>query len=267
MAPERGGVRNARPCGAVQTRSSGPCQAAAVIDDLWTRLSATQPPLHPVVVVGLAVLAAVITWSPTGHHLVRHVVTVVHEAGHALVALVVGRKLSGITLHRDTSGVTVSRGRPRGPGMVATVLAGYPAPALVGLLGAVVLGAGYAAAWLWALVALCVAMLLLIRNLYGAWVVLALGVTVAALSWWAPGPVLSAAAHLTVWGLLLAAPRAVVSMQRGRSHARQRGRRELSDADQLADLTAVPGAVWVGFFWAVCVACLAAALWLALPVP
>lgn len=73
-----------------------------MIDDLWTRVSATQPPLHPVAALALLGLAFAVTWSPAGHHVVRHLVTVVHEAGHAVVAVLVGRRLSGITLHRDT---------------------------------------------------------------------------------------------------------------------------------------------------------------------
>lgn len=42
-------------------------------------------------------------------------------------------ELRGIRLHSDTSGVTVSRGKRTGPGMVLTTLAGYPAPAVLGL--------------------------------------------------------------------------------------------------------------------------------------
>ena len=74
--------------------------------------------------------------------LVRTLVTICHEAGHAVVAMAVGRKLSGIRVHSDTSGVTVSRGRPTGPGMIATLFAGYPGPALVGLGAAWLAGAG-----------------------------------------------------------------------------------------------------------------------------
>lgn len=193
-----------------------------------------------------------LTWSPAGYRLVRHLVTLVHEAGHALVAALVGRRLTGIRLHSDTSGVTVSRGRPRGPGMVATVLAGYPAPALVGLAGAYLLGAGYAAGLLWALVLTCALMLVLIRNLYGLWVVLATGASVALLSWSVTGRMLSAAAYLVVWSLLLAAPRSVVELQRQR---RRRGGQG-SDADQLAALTGLPALVWIVLFWLVCAVCL-----------
>ena len=60
-------------------------------------------------------------------------ITIVHEAGHALVAVLVGRRLSGIRLHSDTSGLTLTKGKPYGPGMVLTALAGYVAPSLLGL--------------------------------------------------------------------------------------------------------------------------------------
>ncbi|MDZ5076367.1 M50 family metallopeptidase [Nesterenkonia sp. HG001] len=224
---------------------------------LWGRVISEQEPLGWQLSLILALVVLVVTWSPPGHRLVRHLVTLVHEAGHAVVAALVGRRLQGVRLHADTSGLTVSRGRPDGPGMIATLLAGYPAPALAGLVGALLLGAGHAAAVLWALVLISALMLLLVRNLYGLWVVLALGGAVGALSWWASGPMLSAAAQLVVWALLLSAPRAVVELQR----QRRRTRGSDSDADQLAWLTGIPAAVWVGLFWLVCAAALAAAAW------
>jgi Peptidase M50B-like len=36
----------------------------------------------------------------------RNVITVAHEAGHAVAALATGRRVTGIMLHSDTSGVT-----------------------------------------------------------------------------------------------------------------------------------------------------------------
>lgn len=227
-----------------------------MLADLWTRASSTTPPPSWQVVLLLGLVSLVVTWSPPGYRLVRHLVTLVHEAGHAAVAALVGRRLTAIRLHSDTSGVTVSRGRPRGPGMVATVLAGYPAPAVVGLAGAFLLGAGYAATLLWAMVLTCALVLLLVRNLYGLWVVLVVGVGVAVLSWAAPAPVLTGTAYLIVWCLLLAAPRSVVELHRAR---RGRGRRDGrghaggggagSDADQLRRLTGLPAGLWTGAFW------------------
>lgn len=220
--------------------------------DLWDRATTTQPALSWQVSLAVGAAALVVTWSPLGYRIVRHLVTLIHEAGHASVGALVGRRLTGIRLHSDTSGVTVSRGRPRGFGMVATVLAGYPAPALVGLAGAFVLGAGYAAGLLWGLVLTCALMLLLIRNLYGLWVVLVTGISVASLSWTGSPQLISGAGYLVVWSLLLAAPRSVVELQRQR---RRRGT-GASDVDQLSGLTGLPAGLWLVVLWVVCVACL-----------
>lgn len=216
--------------------------------DIWDRATTTQPALPWPVVVLLGIAALAVTWSPGGYRVVRHLVTLVHEAGHATVAVLGGRRLQAVRLHADTSGLTVSRGRSRGPGMVATLAAGYPAPAALGLLAAFVLSRGYAVGLLWAAVAACGVMLLQVRNLYGLWVVLVTGLAVALASWWLPAAVLSWLAHLLVWVLLLAAPRSVVELQRQRRRGAARG----SDVDQLARISAVPAGVWVGLFWLGC---------------
>ncbi len=244
-----------------------------LVADLWARATTAHAPLDWRIVLAMAVVALVSAWTPPGYRVVRHGVTLVHEAGHASVAVLAGRRLSGIRLHSDTSGVTLSRGRPRGPGMVLTLAAGYPAPALVGLAGAWLVGAGYAAGWLWLLALTCALMLLMIRNLYGLWVVLATGVAVGALSWLAPPVILVAAAYLVVFSLLLAAPRSVMELQRQRRRMRATaGGRSgstaglASDVDQLSRLTQVPAVVWTGVFWLVCAGCLVAGGWMLWPV-
>ena len=96
-----------------------------------------------------AVLAlVVVAWRPTWR-LTRTAVTIAHEGGHALVAVLVGRGLTGIRLHADSSGVTYSTGAGRSPGVVAMFLAGYVFPPLLGLGGAVLVGADAAGAMLW----------------------------------------------------------------------------------------------------------------------
>ena len=154
-----------------------------MLSELWRRALATHPAPEPTVsaILAAAALALVLVAWP----LVRLFMTVCHEAGHAVVALLVGRKLSGIRLHSDTSGLTVSRGRPSGPGMVATLFAGYPAASVLGLGAAWLAGAGYAVGLLWLLVVLLALMLLKLRNIYGALVVLATGALVAVFSWYA----------------------------------------------------------------------------------
>ncbi|MDN5571806.1 MAG: M50 family metallopeptidase [Propionibacteriaceae bacterium] len=233
-----------------------------MLTDLWDRASATQPPLSWELSLALGLLALAIVATPAGWRIVRHLVTLIHEAGHAAMAILVGRQVGGIRLHSDSSGVTLSRGRPRGPGMIATVLAGYPAPAVVGLAGAWLLGAGHAAAVLWALVFTCALMVVAIRNWYGLWVVLVTGTGVALLSWFAPGQVLTGVAYLLVWVLLLTAPRSLVNLQSAR---RSRGSRT-SDPDQLARLTWLPAWLWVGVFWVLCLAALAVGAWQLVPV-
>ena len=120
----------------------------------------------------MTVAAALVVLVPGTWRIARHLLTIVHEGGHATAALVSGRKLSGIKLHADTSGLTVSRGRPRGPGMMLTAIAGYPAPALAGLGGALLISLERDLLALWSGLFLLALLLLQIRNFYGLYVVL-----------------------------------------------------------------------------------------------
>jgi hypothetical protein len=79
------------------------------------------------------VIAILAIWPRRAWRATRHVVTVAHEGGHALVGLLVGRRLAGIRLHSDASGLTITSGRRDGLGIVATVAVGYPSPSLLGL--------------------------------------------------------------------------------------------------------------------------------------
>ena len=177
------------------------------MSEVWDNITSAQPEASLRLVIGTGVVALLlIAWRPVWRH-TRQVVTIAHEGAHGLVAALAGRKLSGIRLHSDTSGVTVSRGKPDGPGMIAVLLAGYPGPALFGLAAAFVLSRGYAVGLLWGLLLALVLLLLQIRNLFGLWSVLAFGTLVFAVSWWGSEQVQSGFAHLLTWFLLLAAPR------------------------------------------------------------
>jgi len=203
--------------------------------EVWDRVASRQPVPEASFVLGtgvVALLLVVVAWPQ-----VRLGVTVVHEAGHAVVAVLVGRRLSAIRLHSDTSGLTVSRGRPRGPGMVAMLAAGYLAPAVLGLLAAYLLAEGRGVALLWLLVLLLAGLLVWVRNGYGLLVLLVLGGGLFALTWWGSAHAQSVAAYLVTWLLLLAAPRPLVELL-------GRGRSRTSDPAQLAALTHVPAVVW-----------------------
>jgi hypothetical protein len=227
------------------------------VREVWDNITAAQPVPQLRVVVITGVLALLLVgWRPVWRH-TRQVVTIAHEGAHGLVAALAGRKLTGIRLHSDTSGLTVSRGRPDGAGMIAVLLAGYTGPALFGLTAAFVLSRGYAVALLWGLLAALLVLLVQIRNLFGLWSVLVFGGTVFAVSWWASPQLQAGFAFLLTWFLLLAAPRAVYELQ----HARRRGRERSSDADQLGRLTGVPALLWVGVFGLVTLGCLALGAW------
>ncbi len=214
-----------------------------VLDRVRESAFGTQPPPSMGVVVATGVVALLLM-APRAWPRTRHLVTIAHEGAHGVVALLSGRRLAGIRLHSDTSGLTLSRGRPTGIGMMLTSAAGYVGPGLMGLGAAYLLQAGHAVGVLWLALALLAALLLQIRNFYGLYAVLVVGVGVFAFSWWASPPVQVVVAHVGTWFVLLAAPRAVLEL-----HVQRRGgRARTSDADVLARLTKVPGIVWVGVF-------------------
>ena len=220
---------------------------------------AAQPAAPPETVVGALAVALLLVLWPLSWRVLRHVVTIAHEGGHAAVAAATGRTLEGVRLHSDTSGLTVSSGRATGPGVVLTLLAGYPAPALVGLAGAFALAHDRLRLTLVVALLGLLVLLLQIRNVFGVVSVVATGAVLLAVTGYAPPVVQSAAAYLLVWFLLLAAPRTLVELQRSRA-----GRRApRSDVDQLAALTRVPALVWLGLMLAVTGGALALAVrWL-----
>ena len=199
-------------------------------------------------VLGLALLAVVLAplWR-----VLRLGVTLVHELGHAVVGLAVGRRFTGFVLRGDMSGHAVTVGPARGLGRVATTWAGYPAPAVAGA-GAVWLGAhGWAGAVLALVLLVLLGALVRVRSLLTAAVVLGVGAATA-WTWWS-GSDLVRAQVLVGAGLVL-----VVGAWRHLG-AVAGSRDPGSDAAVLARLTPVPRVLWLLGFAAVC----AAATWLA----
>lgn len=148
----------------------------------------------------VAVAALAVGIDPVWRQL-RYLVTTVHELGHVVVGWFVGRTVQSVHLNHDTSGLTVTRGRPHGPGIFFLYVAGYPAPAISGfvILWAVIYRhAGWAMAVLLALLLIC---LLLVRNAFGAFVVIAQIVALGAIWAWNDPQVLSAV--LTLVGAVL----------------------------------------------------------------
>ncbi|GAA2204646.1 M50 family metallopeptidase [Nonomuraea monospora] len=214
------------------------------MDTFWAHLIKVQPDPDPWVVVVSALVALVIVGFRMPWQVSRGLITIAHEGGHALMALLTRRKLEGIRLHSDTSGVTLTRGRPTGPGMVLTALAGYLAPPLLGLGAAWLTEQGRITLLIWGVLLLLVCMLLLIRNLYGALILLVTGGAVFALIMYAPADIQQVVALVAVWFLLFGGIRPIFELQ----YKRRRRQARDSDADQLARLTFLPGGFYVFFF-------------------
>lgn len=222
--------------------------------DTWDRLLGAQPDPPRLLVLLTGLVALLIVAIRRSWRMARNAVTIAHEGGHALAAVLTGRRLRGIRLHSDTSGLTLSAGRPRGPGMAFTLFAGYVAPSLLGLAGAWLLGGNRITLLLWVAVVLLLAMLVMVRNVFGVVSIVVTTAIVFVVSWYADPRVQAAFAYSGVWFLLIGGVRPVGELQTLRRH----GRLPDSDADQLARVTRIPGLFWVGAFGLVNLAALAA---------
>ncbi|MEV8632692.1 M50 family metallopeptidase [Streptosporangium sp. NPDC051023] len=233
------------------------------MSEVWGALTRAQagPPAWVVLLSALAAMA-VVTWS-TSWQLSRGLITIAHEGGHALMALLTRRKLQGIRLHSDTSGVTLTRGRPTGPGMILTAAAGYVAPSLLGLGGAWLTSAGHVTVLITIMIGLLLCMLLLIRNLFGVVSLLATGGAIFAFTWYSAPDMDAVLAYLAVWFLLFGGIRPILELRRKRRH----GHTPDSDADQLARLTFLPAGFWIFLFLLVAGAALVFGAYLLSPLP
>jgi hypothetical protein len=79
---------------------------------------------------GVLIGAALVAFA---RRIVGHGVTAAHEAGHAVVAVLLGRELKSVKVNLDQSGVTWTSGAGSRLGMGILAMAGYPAPLVVGL--------------------------------------------------------------------------------------------------------------------------------------
>lgn len=219
----------------------------------WDRIVAgftrSQPPELSLTEIGVILLVAAAlsvpqaTWRYFGLFS-----TVVHELGHAFAALMSGRRVTGIRLNLDHSGLTTSFGRPGWRTAWATFW-GYPVPAVV---GAVLVWAGFAG---WAPAALSVGALVLllsllfIRNVGG--VLILLGAVAVSTVLVLAVPV-GFTGHVVVAlgvALLVGSVRDLGKV--ASVHVRRRRERGQSDAYLLYRATGIPSPVWLVLFTAV----------------
>ena len=232
---------------------------------LWDRVTATGPVLATWLVALTAAVAFVVVASHRVWHVSRNVVTLAHEGGHAVVSVATGRRLDGIRLHSDTSGVTSSRGKTHGIGLILTTAAGYVFPSLLGLGAAWLVAAHHATFLLWLVLLLLAAAFVAIRNAYGFLAVLATALLVFLISRFASLRAQEVFAYLFAWFLLFGGVRPIFELQRRRRRGGRASGALASDADQLALLTGVPGGAWVFTFAVIAIAALVVGAFLLLP--
>ncbi|WP_394770765.1 M50 family metallopeptidase [Lacisediminihabitans sp.] len=220
----------------------------------WAALFARTAPvaISPPLLIGILVAAAALsipraTWQYFGLF-----TTLVHELGHALAAVLSGRVVHGIRIRRNHSGDALSSGRG-GFGTVVSGVLGYPAPAIVGAAQLWSVFNGYTAIALFAGGVVLLLTLLVIRNVFGALVVLASAAVSAALWVYATPAVQSYALLVLGAALLVGAVRGLATVIG--VHVRRRDQLPTSDAYLLYRRTGVPSVVWLAIFAALIGGC------------
>lgn len=216
-------------------------------DDVWDRvvpvsgLDAGWWAL-PALAVALVAVVVPVIWLRA-----RLAVTIVHELGHAVIGMLLGRRFTGFVVSADMSGHAVTVGPRRGFGRVASTWAGYPAPAVLGALLVQLAFGGWAGAVLLAALVVLVLSVVFARSVHTVLTVLVTAALVAAVWWWG-GP-LGAACLLLGAGVLL-----LLGAWRHLGAVIATGGRH-DDPGQLAELTGVPAWLWNGTFVLVIGAC------------
>lgn len=236
------------------------------IDFMAERWGAAADP-DPTAVLALAGVVVVLMGVRRIWRVLRQASTIIHEMGHVLAAWCTGRRVSGIKLHSDTSGVTISRGKPSGPGLLITFLAGYPAPGLLAVLLILLGTTGHSGAALTAFQAVLVLALLLSRNAVGILSCL-LAVLASGWIWWSNDPeivgytVVALGIFYAVAGLRGSLDLCRVHLT-GKRHSRSAVAG--TDASQAARAwrgLPLPAAIWLIFFVLISAGSAAAVFWM-----
>lgn len=193
-----------------------------------------------------AVVVTILCLAPHSWHFLRNVATAVHEMGHVLVAWLFGRRIAGVALHSDTSGLTVTAGRQRGLGVLLTYLAGYPAPTVAGAALTWAALTGWAGAGLTLTVLLLLCGFWLAKNAYG-FIVMTVLLLGTGYIWWT-GNARAATIYVLTLGVLLVVAGLRCSLDLWHAHAGSDGDTGSSDAAMAAHHSLLPVRAWLAFF-------------------
>jgi hypothetical protein len=185
------------------------------------------------IVLAVALAAVLVTrvWR-----VLRLAVTLVHELGHAVVGLAVGRRFVGFVLRGDMSGQAITSGPARGPGRVLTTWFGYPTPPVVGAAMVWLAVRGWSAPALTVGLGLSLLAATRVRSLLTAVVVGVALASTAALWWWRDDALQEQVVVGVGLVLLVGGWRHLSAVLRDRSRG--------SDPAVLASLTHLPRGLW-----------------------
>jgi Peptidase M50B-like len=176
------------------------------LDTMLSRVGETQTPLPPPIAVAIGMLVFIAVLGPALWKIAIHAETVVHEAAHAMVGIVTGRRISSVKINPNGSGATAIV-PPTGFGYGVAAFVGYVGASAAGLLAAWMISMGRIVAVLWVGGLLLAIMVLLVRNLFGGIVVLACGALLYLIVRYTTAGVETAVAYGLTWFLLLSAPK------------------------------------------------------------
>jgi hypothetical protein len=197
----------------------------------------TPLPAPDAVVIGLLML--IVVYGRTLWKVAVHAETVLHESAHVLTGIAAGRTIRGVNINSDGGGNTVMV-PGSGFGFGAAAFAGYIGPSAAGLIAAGLISAGRIVAVLWLGLLLSAFMLLLVRNFFGAIVVLTCGALLYLVMRYTTAGVQVAVAYGVTWFLLLSGTRVAF-----RAASRPE---DVADAGILAGMTFLWRSAWC-FLW------------------
>lgn len=196
-----------------------------------------------IIILTCFLISLILVFVPGIWKISRNVITVAHEGGHALIAKLTFRKVSGIKLNYNTSGVTITKGKQYGLGAILTTMAGYIAPALMALGLSFLLSNGYIRLTLFIVLILLFLMLIMIRSLWG--IVIMLPLTAGFYYLFTQVPYLQVFVLMLLTSFLIVGSlKPIIELYIQRQESRDRA----NDADQLQKLTLIPYHFWILFF-------------------
>jgi len=227
------------------------------IEEITEQIASRQPsaPGWLVLLAGLTALLLV------GTAVVARLGHTGHEGAHAVAASLTG-ELVGVRIPR--TGNPATSVRVAGLSDFVSTFVGYLGPSLFGLLGAWLLSRDHPVAVLWLAIALFVALLWVMQNVYGGVLVVLLGGPLLLIAWNGTAGAQTFVAYLLVWSLLLVGCRQVRPFLKPALRRIDRKSESKSDYLVLRDLTYVPQILWVLLHLGLCWAALAFGGWLML---